>query len=145
MHLIASSASCLYVEVLNPSSSPPRRVPLSKCLFFSFQTSTNEHRINAKEINNPQIELLYHETTQNFDKLPIQYRVSPPLSYLSTYFVLVMTTFLFFQGWVDNNWSNRLFEISREFIENNCTSRNKGALVELSTTNWCTFFHLAVA
>lgn len=38
------------------------------------ETSTNEHRINAKEINNPQIELLYHETTQNFDKLPIQYR-----------------------------------------------------------------------
>lgn len=38
------------------------------------ETSTSEHRINAKEINNPQIELLYHETTQNFDKLPIQYR-----------------------------------------------------------------------
>ena len=43
---------------------------------FMPQTSSDEHRINYKEIQNPAIELLFYETTKNFDKLPIQYRVS---------------------------------------------------------------------
>lgn len=38
------------------------------------ETSSDEHRITRKEIDNERIELLFHETTQNFDKLPIQYR-----------------------------------------------------------------------
>ncbi|KAL9982740.1 hypothetical protein ACROYT_G004830 [Oculina patagonica] len=37
-------------------------------------TSSDDDRINGKEIDNPKIELLFHETTKNFDKLPIQYR-----------------------------------------------------------------------
>ena len=44
--------------------------------FVSLQTSSDDDRINSKEIDNPKIELLFHETTKNFDRLPIQYRVS---------------------------------------------------------------------
>jgi len=44
--------------------------------FVSLQTSSDDNRINGKKIDNPKIELLFHETTKNFDKLPIQYRVS---------------------------------------------------------------------
>lgn len=40
------------------------------------QSSSDDDRIDGKEIDNPKIELLFHETTKNFDKLPIQYRVS---------------------------------------------------------------------
>ena len=45
-------------------------------LFVSLQTSSDDDRINNREIDNPKIELLFHETTKNFDRLPIQYRVS---------------------------------------------------------------------
>lgn len=41
-----------------------------------YQSSSDDDRIDGKEIDNPKIELLFHETTKNFDKLPIQYRVS---------------------------------------------------------------------
>ncbi|XP_027058758.1 cilia- and flagella-associated protein 206-like [Pocillopora damicornis] len=37
-------------------------------------SSSDDDRIDGKEIDNPKIELLFHETTKNFDKLPIQYR-----------------------------------------------------------------------
>jgi len=37
-------------------------------------TSSDDDRINSKAIDNPKIELLFHETTKNFDRLPIQYR-----------------------------------------------------------------------
>ena len=33
-------------------------------------------RIDPGVINNPKIEVLFHETTKNFDRLPIQCRVS---------------------------------------------------------------------
>ena len=45
-------------------------------LFCFYQSSSDDDRIDGKEIDNPKIELLFHETTKNFDKLPIQYRVS---------------------------------------------------------------------
>ena len=32
-------------------------------------------RIDPDAINNPKIEVLFHETTKNFEKMPIQYRV----------------------------------------------------------------------
>ena len=32
-------------------------------------------RIDPNAINNPKIEVLFHETTKNFEKMPIQYRV----------------------------------------------------------------------
>lgn len=40
------------------------------------KSSSDDDRIDGKEIDNPKIELLFHETTKNFDKLPIQCRVS---------------------------------------------------------------------
>lgn len=51
-------------------------LPYLPATFCFSQTSSEDHRINGKEIDNPKIELLFHETTKNFDKLPIQYRVS---------------------------------------------------------------------
>ena len=53
--------------------------PVIKCLMIfliSLQTSSDDDRISSKKIDNPKIELLFHETTKNFDRLPIQYRVS---------------------------------------------------------------------
>ncbi|XP_048585340.1 cilia- and flagella-associated protein 206-like isoform X2 [Nematostella vectensis] len=38
------------------------------------ETSGDDCRVNPKEISNEKVEVLFHETTKNFDKLPIQYR-----------------------------------------------------------------------
>ncbi|KXJ25361.1 cilia- and flagella-associated protein 206 [Exaiptasia diaphana] len=38
------------------------------------ETLAEESRVNPKEIDNDKIEVLYHQTTKNFDQLPIQYR-----------------------------------------------------------------------
>lgn len=38
------------------------------------ESSGDDNRIKAADISNPAVEVLYHETTKNFEKLPIQYR-----------------------------------------------------------------------
>ena len=43
------------------------------CLNFCFQTTGPEHRVLAKDFR--ELDWLFPETTKNFNKLPLQYRV----------------------------------------------------------------------
>jgi hypothetical protein len=45
-------------------------------MFLLNQTSDENSHINAQDIPRDDIEVLYPETTKNFDRLPILYRVS---------------------------------------------------------------------
>jgi hypothetical protein len=68
-------------------------------MFLLNQTSDENSHINAQDIPRDDIEVLYPETTKNFDRLPILYRVSTGincnefcLSYMELFVVPISVT-----------------------------------------------------